>query len=114
MSYTTRREGCPLGAVETWIFDLDNTLYPASCLLFEQIQRRMNEYISRLLSVSPEAAAELRRTFFLAHGTTMHGLMALHHVDPHEFMAFVQDRKSTRRNSSHSQISYAVFCLKQQ
>src|SRR2546430_4913624 len=24
----------------------------------------------------------------------------------------VQDRKSTRLNSSHSQISYAVFCLK--
>src|SRR2546430_9159328 len=25
---------------------------------------------------------------------------------------FVRDRKSTRLNSSHSQISYAVFCLK--
>src|SRR5688572_32517865 len=25
---------------------------------------------------------------------------------------FYQDRKSTRLNSSHSQISYAVFCLK--
>src|SRR5256886_7220478 len=24
----------------------------------------------------------------------------------------IQDRKSTRLNSSHSQISYAVFCLK--
>src|SRR2546430_5265916 len=28
------------------------------------------------------------------------------------FMATRQDRKSTRLNSSHSQISYAVFCLK--
>src|SRR5688572_32351311 len=26
--------------------------------------------------------------------------------------AVIQDRKSTRLNSSHSQISYAVFCLK--
>src|SRR5688572_32538975 len=25
---------------------------------------------------------------------------------------YMQDRKSTRLNSSHSQISYAVFCLK--
>src|SRR5688572_32349869 len=25
---------------------------------------------------------------------------------------FIEDRKSTRLNSSHSQISYAVFCLK--
>src|ERR1041385_5046797 len=91
MAYTRRREGCPLDAVESWVFDLDNTLYPASCLLFEQIQRRMNEYICRLLSVTPETAAELRRSYFLAHGTTMHGLMAAHRVDPHEFMAFVHD-----------------------
>src|SRR2546427_7943236 len=27
-------------------------------------------------------------------------------------LALEQDRKSTRLNSSHSQISYAVFCLK--
>src|SRR5688572_31359815 len=31
-------------------------------------------------------------------------------VDPHVVLAL--DRKSTRLNSSHSQISYAVFCLK--
>ena len=91
MAYITRREGCPLGAVETWVFDLDNTLYPAECRLFEQIQRRMNEYICRLLAVSPEEAAALRRSYFLEHGTTMHGLMAAHRVDPHEFMAFVHD-----------------------
>src|SRR4029077_16106491 len=51
----------------------------------------MNEYICQLLSVSPEQAAELRRTYFLKHGTTMHGLMAVNRVDPHEFMAFVHD-----------------------
>src|SRR2546430_6098256 len=28
-------------------------------------------------------------------------------------LAYLGDRKSTRLNSSHSQISYAVFCLKQ-
>src|SRR2546427_6767416 len=33
--------------------------------------------------------------------------VARHHVD-----AWRIDRKSTRLNSSHSQISYAVFCLK--
>src|SRR2546427_3391222 len=30
---------------------------------------------------------------------------------PHK-LSFISDRKSTRLNSSHSQISYAVFCLK--
>src|SRR5206468_7065170 len=40
----------------------------------------------------------------------------LHEVvgDPHRVVAVLtgQDRKSTRLNSSHDQISYAVFCLK--
>jgi putative hydrolase of the HAD superfamily len=91
MTYTLRREGCPLGAVETWVFDLDNTLYPASSRLFEQVQARMNEYICTRLSLNLDEAAGLRRKYFLEHGTTMMGLMAVDRVDPHEFMAFVHD-----------------------
>src|SRR4051812_20309273 len=75
MAYTTRREGCPLAEIETWIFDLDNTLYPASCRLFDQVQQRMNEFICDRLNLSPEAAAELRRSYFREHGTTLNGLM---------------------------------------
>jgi putative hydrolase of the HAD superfamily len=91
MAYTTRRECCPLGVVETWIFDLDNTLYPASCRLFDQVQLRMTEFICERLSVSPDAAAELRRNYFRDHGTTLRGLMTVDHIDPHEFLAFVHD-----------------------
>ncbi len=91
MTYTMRREGCHLGAVETWIFDLDNTLYPASCRLFDQIQTRMNEYICTRFSLDLDAAAALRRKYFLEHGTTMNGLMAVDRIDPHEFMAYVHD-----------------------
>jgi putative hydrolase of the HAD superfamily len=91
MAYTTRREGCPLGEIETWIFDLDNTLYPASCRLFEQVQRRMNEFICDRLNLAPEAAAELRRTYFREHGTTLNGLMIVDRIDPHEFLAFVHE-----------------------
>jgi putative hydrolase of the HAD superfamily len=91
MTYTLRREGCPLGAVETWVFDLDNTLYPASCGLFPLVQERMNEYICGLLGVSMDEAKSLRAQYFREHGTTMHGLMAVHRVDPHEFMTFVHD-----------------------
>jgi putative hydrolase of the HAD superfamily len=91
MAYTTRRERCPLGAVETWIFDLDNTLYPASCRLFDQVQLRMTEFICDRLSVSPEAAAELRRNYFREHGTTLRGLMTRDDIDPHEFLAYVHD-----------------------
>src|SRR5438067_13837038 len=91
MAYTTRQERCPLGEIETWIFDLDNTLYPASCRLFDQVQRRMNEYICEGLAVSPEQAVALRRTSFLEHGTTLSGLLKLHAIDPHEFLTFVHD-----------------------
>ena len=91
MAYTLRREGCPLGAVETWVFDLDNTLYPASSGLFPLVQERMNQYICRLLDVTMDEAKALRAQYFREHGTTMHGLMARHRVDPHEFMAFVHD-----------------------
>ena len=91
MAYTTREERCPLGEIETWIFDLDNTLYPASCRLFDQVQRRMNEYICDLLELTPEEAAEVRRTFFREHGTTLNGLMRVHNIDPHEFLAFVHE-----------------------
>jgi putative hydrolase of the HAD superfamily len=91
MAYTTRRERCPLGEVETWIFDLDNTLYPASCRLFDQVQLRMTEFICDRLSVSPEEAAELRRSYFREHGTTLRGLMTRDDIDPHEFLAFVHD-----------------------
>jgi putative hydrolase of the HAD superfamily len=91
MAYTVRREGCPLGAVETWVFDLDNTLYPASCGLFPRVQERMNDYICARLGVTMDEAKTLRAQYFRDHGTTMHGLMARHSVDPHEFMAFVHD-----------------------
>lgn len=91
MAYTTRPERCPLGEVETWIFDLDNTLYPASSGLFPQVQARMNEYICARLGVTLEEAKVLRAQYFREHGTTMQGLMAVHEVDPHEFMAFVHD-----------------------
>jgi putative hydrolase of the HAD superfamily len=91
MAYTTRREVCPLGEVETWIFDLDNTLYPGSCGLFTQVQQRMNQYICTRLAVTPEEAAALRARYFREHGTTMNGLMVVNRIDPHEFLNFVHD-----------------------
>jgi putative hydrolase of the HAD superfamily len=91
MAFIIRREGCPLDAVETWIFDLDNTLYPASCGLFAQVQTRMNEYICARLSLTLDEAAALRSSYFREHGTTMNGLMAVNRIDPHEFLTFVHD-----------------------
>ena len=83
--------GRPLDEIETWIFDLDNTLYPASCRLFDQIHARMQSFIALRLGLSPEAALVVQKTYFREHGTTMRGLMTVDRVDPHEFLAYVHD-----------------------
>ena len=77
--------------IDSWIFDLDNTLYPASASLFPQIDRRMGAYIQRLLQVDPAEAHRIQKGFFHSHGMTLPGLMAEHGVDPHEFLADVHD-----------------------
>jgi putative hydrolase of the HAD superfamily len=81
----------PLAEIETWIFDLDNTLYPASCRLFDQIHARMQSFIAERLDLSPEAALVVQKDYFREHGTTMRGLMTVDRVDPHEFLAYVHD-----------------------
>lgn len=78
-----------LGEIETWIFDLDNTLYPASCRLFDQIHARMTTFIARRFDLSPEEALLRQKTYFREHGTTLRGLMVVDGVDPEEFMDFV-------------------------
>src|ERR1700757_5508625 len=83
--------GRPLMGIETWIFDLDNTLYPASCRLFNQIHERMTGFIVERLDLSPEAALALQKTYFREHGTTLRGLMTVDRIDPAECLAFVHE-----------------------
>ena len=80
-----------LAHVESWIFDLDNSLYPASSNLFGLIDLRMGEYIGRLLGCDADEARRVQKRHFHEHGTTLAGLMRDHGVDPHEFLDFVHD-----------------------
>jgi putative hydrolase of the HAD superfamily len=80
-----------LAHVEAWVFDLDNSLYPASTDLFVLVDARMGEYIRRLLGCEADEARAIQKGFFRDHGTTLSGLMREHDVDPHEFLAFVHD-----------------------
>jgi putative hydrolase of the HAD superfamily len=77
--------------INAWIFDLDNTLYPAGCNLFAQVDRRMTAYIARLLDLDQAQAHALQKGWFHAHGTTLAGLIAEHDVDPHHFLNEVHD-----------------------
>ena len=76
---------------QTWIFDLDNTLYPADCNLFSQVDRRMGEFIARYLGVPFEYARHLQKTYYRQFGTTLSGLMQVHKMDPKAFLDYVHD-----------------------
>jgi putative hydrolase of the HAD superfamily len=80
-----------LDEIETWIFDLDNTLYPASCRLFDQIHMRMTSFIAERFDLSPEAALALQKTYFREHGTTLRGLMIVNRIDPNDFLGYVHE-----------------------
>jgi putative hydrolase of the HAD superfamily len=82
--------------VDCWIFDLDNSLYPASANLFELIDIRMGEYIARLLGCDLAEARKVQKSYFRDHGTTLAGLMHVHGVDPRDFLDFVHDIELAR------------------
>jgi len=85
------RGGRPLHEIETWVFDLDNTLYPAACNLFVLIEKRMNEFIAEEFKVGLEEAHEIRRSYFLKHGTTLRGLMLDNGMHPKRFLDYVHE-----------------------
>jgi putative hydrolase of the HAD superfamily len=77
--------------VRAWVFDLDNTLYPAECDLFSQIDDRMTDYVARLLDVDRVEARRLQKEHYRLHGTTLNGLMKVHGVEPEDFLGYVHD-----------------------
>jgi len=72
--------------VRVWVFDLDNTLYPPETRLFDQIERRMIDWVMRNLGVDAGEADRLRRTYWREHGTTLAGLMTHHGIDPEGYL----------------------------
>ncbi len=77
--------------IDTWVFDLDNTLYPPRFRLFDQIEKRMVDWVMGTLGVSKAEADRLRSTYWALHGTTLAGLMAEHNIEPDPFLEHVHD-----------------------
>lgn len=77
--------------VDTWVFDLDNTLYPPQMRLFDQIEERMTAWVSRRLGVSRAEADHLRATYWSLYGTTLAGLMQEHGIEPMDYLMDVHD-----------------------
>lgn len=77
--------------VTDWIFDLDNTLYPGGDVLFGQIVSRITDYIARYLSLHPREALRVQKQYLAEYGTSLSGMMAVHGMDPADFLDYVHD-----------------------
>jgi len=77
--------------VETWVFDLDNTLYPRTCDLFAQVDTLITRYMMDVTGMEMAAARRLQKDYYRDHGTTLNGLMLHYDVDPDHYLNSVHD-----------------------
>jgi putative hydrolase of the HAD superfamily len=77
--------------VDTWIFDLDQTLYPHEAEVMALIEGRMTAYVSRQTGLAYNEAYALQKSYLSEHGTTLAGMMANHGIDPYHFLNDVHD-----------------------
>jgi putative hydrolase of the HAD superfamily len=77
--------------IDTWVFDLDNTLYDAETGVFVKIGDRITSFVTDLLKVSPEEANALRKEYWKKYGTTLRGLMVEHKIEPYRFLEYTHD-----------------------
>jgi putative hydrolase of the HAD superfamily len=75
--------------VDTWVFDLDNTLYPHHVNLWQQVDQRIGEFIGAYLKVSPEQARIIQKDYYRRYGTSMRGMMTEHGVHADDYLAYV-------------------------
>ena len=79
------------GHIDNWIFDLDNTLYSGDVNFFAQIDKKMTAFMSRYLSLAAPEARVIQKEYLVEYGTTLSGLMAVHNMDPEEYLHYVHD-----------------------
>ena len=75
--------------IDTWVFDLDNTLYPHHVNLWQQVDRRIGEYIAGYLKVPADEARRIQKDYYRRYGTSMRGMMSLHGVSADDYLAYV-------------------------
>jgi len=83
--------GADLRHVRSWIFDLDNTLYPPETLFMKLVEKRINDYVVRTSGLPAPEAMVVQKGYLRDYGTSLAGLMAHYRIDPHDFLAEVHD-----------------------
>jgi putative hydrolase of the HAD superfamily len=77
--------------IETWIFDLDNTLYPHEARVWPQVDDRITLFIANLYGIDGLSARALQKYFYHRYGTTLKALMDEDGIDPYAFLDFAHD-----------------------
>jgi putative hydrolase of the HAD superfamily len=77
--------------IDTWVFDLDNTLYPRHINLWQQVDVRIRDYVARFLEKPPADAYEIQKELYKRYGTTMRGMMTEYGMDAFDYLAYVHD-----------------------
>jgi putative hydrolase of the HAD superfamily len=85
----TRPVSRDFASVETWVFDLDNTLYPHHLNLWQQVDERIRDYVAQYLRVTKDEAFRVQKDYYRRYGTTMRGLMTEHGLKPDDYLEFV-------------------------
>jgi putative hydrolase of the HAD superfamily len=75
--------------VTTWVFDLDNTLYPHHVNLWQQVDARIRDYIADFLKITHDEAFRLQKDYYKRYGTSMRGMMIEHGMSPDDYLDFV-------------------------
>lgn len=68
--------------VNTWIFDLDNTLYSVTKQLLAHIDEQMGSFVAKYLDIDREKAHQVQKSYFKKYGLTLRGLMIHDGLDP--------------------------------
>ncbi len=76
-------------AVDTWVFDLDNTLYPHHLNLWQQVDGRIRDYIATFLKLTHEEAFRVQKDYYRRYGTSMRGMMTEHGMQPDDYLEYV-------------------------
>tara|TARA_B100000686_G_scaffold101382_1_gene108590 strand:- start:35566 stop:36252 length:687 start_codon:yes stop_codon:yes gene_type:complete len=101
--------------IKYWVFDLDNTLYPAASNLFYKIDKRMKKFIMNKLKISEINAYKIQKKYYMQYGTTLFGLMKNHKINPEDFLNYVHDidysslRKDTELNNELKKLPGSLY-----
>ena len=97
-------------SIETWVFDLDNTLYPVTETLLGHIDRHMGDFIANFLNIDRAEARRVQKTYFRRYGLTLRGLMLHHGLDPARYFEQMQpiDLSEVAPNPA---LASAIACL---